>query len=169
MYYITEINWGFILIITLLCLLLSYYVSLKQNKKVNLIMIGIDSLYILILFSLLFTASFTYSTTITYQLIPFKSIIEYINKGSLKIFEYIIISIPIPILLCLNFKTLNNKKCLLYSFFIVLLFEPIQLLLNIMSRRNYRIINIDDCLLYMIGCFVGSFFVLIIRRMRVIK
>ncbi len=169
MYYITEINWVFVLIITFLCCLFSYYVSLKKNKKINLIIIIIDSLYILILFSLLFTVSFVYGTTVTYQLIPFKSIMEYINKGSLRILEYIMLSIPIPILLCLNFKTLSSRKCLFYSILFVLLFEPIQLLLNIILQQNCRIVNIDDCLLYVIGCLVGSFFVLVIRRKKVIK
>lgn len=149
---ITIIIWGIIII-------------LKKNIE-NKIVLLIEIFYIIIVSTILFypenTLS-TYSIKANYfQLLPFKTISEYIiNKNYFAIIGNIFILLPIPIFLYIH--KISLKKNVVTSFLIATAVEPIQILINVITKYSNKIIDVDDFILYIIGVLIG-FILLLLNR-----
>ncbi|XJZ27806.1 VanZ family protein [Bacillota bacterium Lsc_1132] len=100
------------------------------------------------------------------NLIPFKTITVYLiqlfnGKLSLSIvisniIGNIILTLPIGVLLPLNFKNITFKKVFLIAFITPLIIESIQLFLHL-SKLGTRSIDIDDVILNFLGTIMGYF------------
>lgn len=156
----------FLNIILMACLLLGLAsIFLNVNKKreyatLDYIFIFTFILYSLLLVSILFYPSVKYSNEhidINYfQVIPFKSITDFIiNKNYIQILGGFMITAPMIPLLLLNLRKLSLKTASVIALVIVLLIEPLQLMINIITNYPNKIIDIDDFILNSIGLLLS--------------
>lgn len=139
---------------------------LKKNIK-NKIILLIEIFYILTAVIILFyPENILISNGINtsyFQILPFKTIKEYItNKSYFSLICNIFILFPIPIFLFIHKITL--KKNMAISFLIAVAIEPIQLLINIITKYPNKIIDIDDFILYIIGVLISLIILFISKK-----
>lgn len=90
------------------------------------------------------------------NLVPFKTIAEYIEKGNLvQILGNMLVLFPFPALLYFNFPKMNNRDYLVTVLCVAVLIEPIQFLINVIANTPANVIDIDDFLLNAAGCLLG--------------
>lgn len=141
------------------------FIFLRANKKYKGTVSKYPYIFMLVfygllLISILFYPSVThpdeYIDVNYFQLIPFKSIVNFVvNRNYIQILGGIIITIPIVPLTLLNFKGLSLKTTSLITSAIVLLIEPLQLLINILTKYPNKIIDIDDLILNSVGLLIS--------------
>lgn len=169
------LQFPFLSIISRACLVTIFiFVFLRLSKKcrgksINYLYVFILTFYSLLLISILFYPSVRYSNEnidINYfQLVPFKSISGFISNGIyMQILAGIIVTVPIAPLLYLNFKKVSIHKLSLITLVIVLLIEPVQLIINIITNYPNRIIDIDDFILNSIGWGISICLVMLWKK-----
>lgn len=100
------------------------------------------------------------------NLIPFKTITEYLGQllhGQLSIsiiasniIGNIILTLPIGVLLPLNFKNITLNKTIIIAIITPIIIESIQLLLHL-SKLGTRSVDIDDFILNLLGIIIGYY------------
>lgn len=140
---------------SLICIYLKFSKT-RTYKTLNYVYMFTFIYYNLLSISVLFSPSVRYSNEHIdinfFQMIPFKSISNFISNGNhVQILAGIIITIPLAPLVYLNFKKTSIPKVSLITFVIVLLIEPVQFVINVLTRYPNKIIDIDDFILNIIG------------------
>lgn len=95
-----------------------------------------------------------------HNFIPFKSIVDTINYGSISIFlrqvaGNVLLFIPLGFALPILFFRIKNIKTILIGFTLSLAIELIQATSGLFLGYNYRSCDIDDLILNTIGTIIG--------------
>ncbi|PEC47980.1 hypothetical protein COJ46_01160 [Bacillus sp. AFS077874] len=95
-----------------------------------------------------------------HNFIPFKSIVDTINYGSISIVlkqiaGNVLLFIPLGFAFPILFFKITNKKTILIGFTLSLAIELIQAISGLFLGYNYRSCDIDDIILNTIGTIIG--------------
>ncbi|PGM55498.1 VanZ family protein [Bacillus sp. AFS053548] len=95
-----------------------------------------------------------------HNFIPFKSIVDTINYGSISIFlkqiaGNVLLFIPLGFAFPILFFKLTNRKTILIGFTLSLAIELIQATSGLFLGYNYRSCDIDDLILNTLGTIIG--------------
>ena len=97
------------------------------------------------------------------NLIPFKQITAYIdNKNFINLLGNILVIFPLPILLYIN--KFSIRKISIFSLLIAIAIEPLQYILNIVTKYPNSIIDIDDTILRISGVIFSLIIIFIINK-----
>ncbi len=127
----------------------NYVEKLKDKKKVNKFSLSIIfTYYIILLFNMVIFAR--YNTINSFNLIPFKSIIEIFNNGNIysiiiNIFGNLLIFMPLEYFIIELFKVNKFLYNLVLSFSIILIIEIMQYIFKV------GVLDIDDLILCTLG------------------
>ena len=127
----------------------NYVEKLEDKKKVTKFSLGIIFIYyIILLFNMVIFAR--YNTINSYNLIPFKSIIEIFNNGNIysiiiNIFGNLLIFMPLEYFIIELFKVKKFLLNFIISFIIIFIIEIIQYIFKI------GVLDIDDLILCTLG------------------
>ena len=127
----------------------NYVEKLEDKKKVTKFSLGIIFIYyIILLFNMVIFAR--YNTINSYNLIPFKSIIEIFNNGNIysiiiNIFGNLLIFMPLEYFIIELFKVKNFILNFIISFIIILIIEIMQYIFKV------GVLDIDDLILCTFG------------------
>ena len=121
----------------------------KKNTKLSQIIVSIY--YTILLFNMVIFAR--YNIINSYNIIPFKSIIEICSKGNLytiiiNIFGNILIFMPLEYFIIELFKVEKGSLNFLISFFIILTIEIVQFIFKV------GVLDIDDLILCTMGMMI---------------
>ncbi|MDR0570049.1 MAG: VanZ family protein [Clostridiales Family XIII bacterium] len=88
--------------------------------------------------------------------VPFKMIALYVKRrNAVQFWGNVVALFPFPILLYLNSPETRFRKNVLISIIVTVCIEPLQLLMNVILRAPYNVIDIDDFLLNAVGTALG--------------
>ncbi len=95
-----------------------------------------------------------------HNFIPFKSIVDTINYGSISIFlkqiaGNVLLFIPLGFAFPILFFKLTNRKTILIGFTLSLAIELIQVTSGLFLGYSYRSYDIDDLILNTLGTIIG--------------
>lgn len=163
-----------IITISIILAIIIFYIVKKIKKETNisyLFILFFSISYFLFLFFILFDARNTNGNGLDFgnfsyfQLLPFKSILSFIkNNNLMQIYGNIIIFLPFSILIYLLFRNLCKFRVIFISLLFVLLVEPIQLVINLITNYPNHVIDIDDFILNLIGVLAGYYILLFISK-----
>lgn len=165
--YLYQFPYGNIFTTTgLLWLIYMGFYLLKHKSCVSLkrlIASGLSILYI-VLFLTLFVIPSSFRPAkegpyIILQLVPFHTI-KYSNYIST--FGNLIMLIFLPIILYLNLGSL--KKICIFAGLIPVMIEPVQFIIDWLTRFPNFVVDIDDFILQLSGSIIGLFFVISFRH-----
>jgi len=95
-----------------------------------------------------------------HNLIPFKSIIDTFNSGSIplvlkQVAGNVLLFIPLGFALPILFFKITNIKTIIIGFTLSLAIELIQAIIGMFLGYNYRSCDVDDLILNTIGTIIG--------------
>lgn len=164
--YIQQLNWLNIFIISFLIWLV---ILLIKKNILHKGLLFIEIIYVFVILIILFFPENTlHRNNIDYinynlQLSPFKQLNSYLaNKNYIALLGNTFILFPVPIFLMLN--KVRFKTNIIISFILVILIEPIQFLINIITEYPNKVIDIDDFILELSGILLGLIIACLINK-----
>ena len=150
------------IIFTLITALI-YFLLHKKNDFKLYTAVFIFAVYIFMVYVVLFKPyvisgkGMNYEGIVYYNFEVFKTISGYIeNQNYVPLIGGVLVTLPLfPVFYSVFYKIISVKKCAVFSLIFVILIEPLQLIINILTAFPNKAVDIDDFILNIIGFFIG--------------
>ena len=161
------ITFEFTLLIGAIVLLIFTVIALlKHSDKSTLIKGCLFIIYLTIvatitLFPIVYEEKFEFfGTTTWYNLTPFKTIAEIFSNVFnlsvyIQVFGNICMVVPYGIFIMMFIKKNSWQKALFFAVLFTVTIELTQMFIGLLIGNMYRVTDIDDIILNVIGCYIG--------------
>jgi glycopeptide antibiotics resistance protein len=97
-----------------------------------------------------------YDSLAGWQPVPFEMIRRYARAGNwVQLGGNVLVTVPLAPLLWWNTAKRRVLRCCAAALCVTVLIEPVQLLINFLTRSRVNVLDVDDLILNLAGCLAG--------------